>query len=269
MSEAADIARARAGSEPCRLGIVLGSGLGGLAERLEEPVSVPYRDLPTFPQPGVTAHAGALVIGRLAGLRVALLAGRSHYYERGDAGAMKAPLACLKALGCEALFLSNAAGSLRPEVGPGSLAAISDHINLSGANPLIGEEGDARFVDMAGAYDPDLRARLKEAAAAEGIALSEGVYAWFSGPSFETPAEIRMAQSLGADLVGMSTVPETILARFLGLKVLAVSAVTNLGAGLGREALSHEQTKRVATRLSGDFERLVKAFCADFAASGT
>jgi purine-nucleoside phosphorylase len=267
MSEAADIVRAKAGAEPCRLGIVLGSGIGGLAGRLEAPIAIPYRDLPSFPRPGVSAHAGALVIGTLGGLRVALLSGRAHYYERGDAKAMKAPLECLKALGCKALFLSNAAGSLVPEVGPGSLVALTDHINLAGANPLIGAEGDTRFVDMVGAYDPELRDRLQAVAAAEGIALAEGVYAWFSGPSFETPAEIRMARTLGADLVGMSTVPETILARYLGLRVLAVSAVTNLGAGLGAEALSHAHTQEVAQQLSNDFERLVSAFCADFAKS--
>jgi purine-nucleoside phosphorylase len=267
MSEAADIVRAQAGGEPCRLGIVLGSGLGGLAGRLEEAVSIPYRDLPTFPRPGVSAHAGALLVGRLSGLRVALLSGRAHYYERGDAKAMKAPLECLAALGCEALFLSNAAGSLRPEVGPGSLVALSDHINLAGANPLIGEEGDGRFVDMVEAYDSALRAQLMAAARAQGIALSEGVYAWFSGPSFETPAEIRMAKALGADLVGMSTVPETILARYLGLKVLAVSAVTNLGAGLDGQRLSHAHTQEAARKLSSDFERLVSAFCAGFADS--
>ena len=266
MSEAADVIKARLGAEPFDLGIVLGSGLGTLAERLEGAVTFEYRNLPGFPRPGVSAHAGALVAGRLGGKRVALLAGRAHYYERGDAAAMYQPLACLKALGCPAVLLSNAAGSLRTEAGPGSLVAIRDHINLSGANPLVGMEGDGRFVDMVGAYDPLLRALLEKAAKARGLALSEGVYAWFSGPSFETPAEIEMARRLGADLVGMSTVPETILARFLGLRVAAVSAVTNLGAGMAESGPSHGETKAQAAALASRFEGLVETFCSELPA---
>lgn len=261
MSAAADLIKARAGGFAPRLGILLGSGLGGLAGQVEDALSFSYGDLPGFPALGVSAHDGRLILGSLAGLPVALLSGRAHYYERGEAAAMRAPLECLKALGCDSLLLSNAAGSLRPEVGPGSLVAIRDHLNLAGANPLIGETGDARFLDMVGAYDPDLRALLAGAAGKAGLSLEEGVYAWFSGPSFETPAEIEMARRLGADLVGMSTVPEVILARYLGLRVAAVSAVTNLGAGMAAENLSHARTKSRAAALADDFEMLVEGFC--------
>jgi len=262
MSEAADVIKARLDAEPVQLGILLGSGLGGLASRLAHSQSIDYRDLPGFPRLGVSAHEGELLLGTLGGKRVALLSGRAHYYETGDVAAMRAPLECLAALGCETLLLSNAAGSLRPEVGAGSLVAIRDHINLAGANPLIGLSGDARFVNMVGAYDFPLRARLAEAAKDCGITLHEGVYAWFAGPSFETPAEIEMARRLGADLVGMSTVPETLIARHLGLRVAALSAVTNLGAGMAPGGPTHSETKTKAAALSRDFEALVEAFCA-------
>ncbi len=253
--------RDRAGAEPVRLAMVLGSGLGGLAGRVEDPVRIPYADLPGFPAAGVSGHAGALVVGRLGGARVALMAGRAHYYEHGDPRAMRGAVEALARLGVEALMLSNAAGSTRPAMGPGALMAIADHIAWSGLNPLIGEAGDGRFVDMSAAYDPALRARLK----ALDPALHEGVYAWFSGPSFETPAEIRAVSALGADAVGMSTVPETILARYFGLRVAGVSVVTNLAAGLSAEALSHAQTKAEADRAAARFEALAIGFAADFA----
>ncbi len=258
---AVDAIRARAGLEPFALGVVLGSGLGGLAARVEDAMRIPYADLPGFPASGVSGHAGALVAGWLGGARVALLAGRAHYYEQGDAGAMRAPIEALARLDVEALLLSNAAGSTRPAMGPGALMALSDHINWSGRNPLIGEAGDARFVDMSAAYDPALRARLRACDAA----MHEGVYAWFSGPSFETPAEIRAAAAMGADAVGMSTVPETILARYFGLSVAAVSVITNFAAGLGSAALSHAQTKAEADRSGARFEALAERFAEGFA----
>jgi purine-nucleoside phosphorylase len=257
---AADAVRARVGAEPFALGIVLGSGLGGLARRVEEPVRIPYADLPGFPLARVSGHDGALVAGWLGGARVACLAGRAHYYEHGDARAMRGPLETLARLEADAVLLSNAAGSTRPEMGPGALMVIADHIAFSGLNPLIGEEGDRRFLDMSEAYDPTLRARL----AALDPDLFEGVYAWFSGPSFETPAEIRAAAALGADAVGMSTVPETILARYFDLRVAGVSVITNLAAGLG-EPLSHAQTKAEADRAAGRFEALVERFAEGFA----
>ena len=262
MSEAAGVVRDRTGDAPFDLGIVLGSGLGGLAKRLHEPTRISYADLPGFPRVAVSGHEGALIVGGLGGRRVALLSGRAHFYESGDAAAMRGPIACLAALGCPSVLLSNAAGSLRPEVGPGSLVAIRDHINLAGANPLTGETSERRFLNLNEAYSADLRARLARAAEDVGRRLSEGVYAWFAGPSFETPAEIEMARRLGADLVGMSTVPEAILARFFGMEVAAVSAVTNLGAGMTPEGPSHADTKARAAALSGDFEALVEAYCA-------
>ncbi|EKX58524.1 Purine nucleoside phosphorylase [Rhodobacter sp. AKP1] len=255
----ASLIRARAGHQPVRLGLVLGSGLGHLAEAVEG-VSLPYEELVGFPEAGVSGHQPRLVVGDLEGVRVAVFGGRAHYYESGNPAAMRVPLAVLKHLGAEALIATNAAGSLRADLPPGSLMLLSDHINLSGANPLIGEPSEARFVPMTDAHDPDLRARLRAAAEAAGVPLGEGVYAWFSGPSFETPAEIRMARVLGADAVGMSTVPEVILARFLGLKVAAISTVTNMGAGLSDEAISHEHTKAMAPLGAAKLETLLREF---------
>ncbi|WP_145103929.1 purine-nucleoside phosphorylase [Cereibacter sediminicola] len=251
--------RARAGHEPVRLGLVLGSGLGHLAEAVEG-VALPYEELTGFPHAGVSGHNPKLVVGTLEGVRVAVFGGRAHYYESGNPAAMRLPLAVLKKLGAEALIATNAAGSLRADLPPGSLMLLSDHINLSGANPLIGEPSDARFVPMTDAHDPALRAGLREAARAAGVDLGEGVYAWFSGPSFETPAEIRMARTLGADAVGMSTVPEVILARFLGLRVAAISTITNMGAGLSDEAISHEHTKAMAPLGAAKLETLLREF---------
>lgn len=258
-AELADLIRSRAGAEPPAIGLILGSGLGHIAEEIEG-IFIDYADLPGFPQAGVSGHNPKLVIGQLEGVRVAVFGGRVHYYEHGNPAEMRLPLEILRDLGCGELLLTNAAGSLRDDIGPGDLMALSDHINFAGANPLIGEPTDARFVPMTEAYDPQMRAALQTAAAAEGIALPEGVYCWFSGPSFETPAEIRAARVLGADAVGMSTVPEVILARFLGLRVAAVSVVTNMGAGLSSEAISHEHTKAMAPLGAAKFERILRRF---------
>ena len=265
MTDAARIVRDRAGAEAPGLAIVLGSGLGALASEVEDAVRIPYGDLPGFRDPGVGGHAGALVVGGLRGTRVALLAGRAHFYEHGEAGAMRGPIETLAALGCEALVLSNAAGSTREAMAPGALMAITDHLNWSGRNPLIGEGGDARFVDLSQAYDPALLARLRDVAAAREIELHTGVYAWFSGPSFETPAEIRAVRLLGADAVGMSTVPETILARFCGLRVAAVSVITNYAAGMGAGPLSHDQTRAEAAKAEARFTALIAGFAEGFA----
>ena len=193
---------------------------------------------------------------------MAVLGGRAHYYEQGDAGVMRAPLEALKAIGAERLILTNAAGSFRPDIPPGELMLIADHLNVAGINPLIGEPTDARFVNMTDAYDPELRRGLAAAAAAEGVALAEGVYAWYSGPSFETPAEIRALKLLGADAVGMSTVPEVILARFLGLRVAAISTITNMAAGMSAEVLSHEHTKAMAPLGAAKLERVLRRYLA-------
>jgi purine nucleotide phosphorylase len=263
MTEAAGIvAREASGFRP-KFGIVLGSGLGGFAARAKDPVVIPYAELPGFPRPSVSGHAGRLLLGEIGGTPTAILQGRVHAYESGNADGMAVPIRTLAALGCEALVLTNAAGSLRAERGPGSIVAISDHINLTGRSPLFGEAGAERFVDMTEAYDLALRAGLHAAAKAESVPLGEGVYMWFVGPQFETPAEIRAAKALGADLVGMSTVPETILARRAGLKVAALSIVTNMAAGLAPDAISHRQTLDVASRAAEALGRLLARFLAD------
>lgn len=254
-----DLIHARAGAEPVRLGLILGSGLGHLAQAVDG-VAIPYADLAGFPHARVSGHNPNLVIGTLEGVRVAVFGAREHYYENGNPAAMRPALELLKSLGAEALIATNAAGSLRPDIKPGDLMLLSDHINFSGLNPLIGEPTDARFVPMTAAHDPDLRAALRAAAVAEGIALPEGVYAWYSGPSFETPAEIRAIKILGGDAVGMSTVPEVILARFLGLRVAAISTITNMAAGLSDEQISHDHTKAMAPLGAAKLERILRAF---------
>lgn len=258
----AALIRDRAGPEPVRMGLILGSGLGHIAGQVEG-VAIPYADLPGFPHAGVSGHNPNLVIGTLEGVRVAAFGGRAHYYESGNPAAMRPALEVLKALGAESLILTNAAGSLRTDMPTGSVMLLSDHINFSGLNPLIGEPTDARFVPMTEAHDPALRAGLRDAAAAEGVHLHEGVYAWYSGPSFETPAEIRAIRTLGADAVGMSTVPEVILARFLGLRVAAVSVLTNMAAGMSSENISHEHTKAMAPLGAAKLERILRRFLRD------
>jgi len=251
--------RAIAGDAPVELGLVLGSGLSHLAEAVKGR-AIPYADLPGFPQPSVSGHTPKLVVGSLFGTRVALFGAREHYYEHGRPDAMRLPLETFRALGAERLLLTNAAGSMRADIPPGELMLVTDHINFSGLNPLIGEPTDARFVPMMEAYNPGMREGLAAAARAEGIALREGVYAWYSGPSFETPAEIRAIHRLGADAVGMSTVPEVILARFLGLKVAAISTITNMAAGLSDEAISHDHTKKMAPLGAEKLERLLARY---------
>jgi purine-nucleoside phosphorylase len=231
-----------------RTAIILGSGLGGLVENLAMKVVIPFSELDGFPQSGVSGHSGELVAGKLAGQPVILISGRVHYYEQGDASAMRNPIECLKAIGVENLVLTNSAGSVDDEMGPGSIMQITDHIDFSGRNPLIGEASDDRFVGMTSAYDEELATALKRAADRENVGLFDGVYMWFSGPSFETPAEIRMARILGANAVGMSTVPEVILGRFYNLRIAAFSVVTNYAAGMTGNELSHEETKEMAPK---------------------
>jgi purine-nucleoside phosphorylase len=255
----AQLIRSRAGYEPVRLGLILGSGLGHLAGAVDG-VAIPYADLPGFPHAGVSGHNPNLVIGTLEGVRVAVFGAREHYYENGNPHAMRLPLEVLRELGADSLIVTNAAGSLRADIRPGDLMLLSDHINFSGLNPLIGERTDARFVPMGDAHDPGIRAALQASAVAEGVPLPEGVYAWYSGPSFETPAEIRAIRILGGDAVGMSTVPEVILARFLGLKVAAVSTITNMAAGLSDEKISHEHTKAMAPLGAAKLERVLRHF---------
>ena len=246
MTTAVDILVERLAGRAPKIALVLGSGLGGLVDEVEDAVRVPYGDLPDFPKSGVTGHAGTLVAGDFNGKPVIMMAGRAHYYEHGHAGAMRPALEVLQGIGVDALMLTNAAGSLEPGMPPGSVMLITDHINFSGSNPLFGEPSDSRFVGLTQAYDAGMRAALEAAAERTGTPLHKGVYMWFSGPSFETPAEIRMARIVGANAVGMSTVPEVILARFLGLRVAACSVITNLAAGMTGGELSHQETKDMA-----------------------
>ena len=246
-----------------RVGIVLGSGLGAVADAVEEPVVVGYAELPGFPRPSVEGHAGKAVIGSIGGVPVAVLQGRAHLYEGGDPEAVRTPVRALRAAGASVLVLTNAAGSLRPEVGPGSLMAITDHINLTGVNLLMGPNDDSigpRFPSLRDAYDPALLQTLRESARDAQVDLAEGVYLAVTGPSFETPAEIRAFRTLGADAVGMSTVQETIVARHCGLRVVAVSVITNLAEGMTDEALSHEQTLSAAHAGAAELSRLLKEF---------
>ena len=246
-----------------RVGVILGSGLGAVADAVEDPRIISYADLPGFPRPTVQGHAGQVVEGHIAGVPVAILQGRAHLYEGGAIDAIRTPVRWLRANGAEILVQTNAAGSLRPEVGPGSLMAITDHINLTGTDVLTGPNDDSigpRFPAMGGAYDPELLAQLRAAAAQLGVALAEGVYVGWSGPAFETAAEIRMIGILGGDAVGMSTVHETTVARHCGLRVAAVSAITNLAEGMSDVPLSHEQTLADAARASEDLVRLLVAF---------
>lgn len=263
MTAAADFLKGRLGALAPRYGIVLGSGLGSLVDAVAEPLRIPYAEIPGFPVSSVSGHAGEFVAGRIGDTPVAVLSGRAHYYERGDANAMRVPIETLKRIGVENLILTNSAGSLREDMPPGSVMRIADHIAFAGANPLIGLESDERFVGMTNAYDAALAIGMEEAAERLGIPLARGVYMWFSGPSFETPAEIRMARILGADAVGMSTVPEVILARFFGLKVAAASVVTNFAAGMTGSELSHEETKQMAplggTRLAAILKEMISS----------
>ena len=225
-----------------RIAIVLGSGWGGLTQHVTEPLRIGYDQLTGFPHATVQGHSGELWLGRIGTHQVAVMSGRKHAYESGDVSGMQLPLIALRALGCEVLVQTNAAGSLRTTMPPGSLMALSDHLNPSQRSPLVGAGGSERFVNMQDAYDPALRATAQTVAAGHGITLHEGVYLWTLGPQFETPAEIRMFQQWGADAVGMSTVPETLIARHAGLRVLALSLMTNMGAGLSAESLSHAHT---------------------------
>ena len=248
---------AKLGSRAPKTAIILGSSLGALADAVADPLVIPYTELPGFPVPKISGHAGKLFVGELGGKEVAVLAGRAHPYESGNAAVMRPAIEMLKGAGIETLILTNAAGSLKPEMRPGSLMLIADHINYSGMNPLIGQHGDENFVPMTNAYDPALRQRFHAAAKAEGIALHEGVYCWYSGPSFETPAEIRMFQIIGGSAVGMSTAPETILARRFGLKVAALSVITNLAAGIEGASPSHEETKREGAKAAENMKALI------------
>jgi purine-nucleoside phosphorylase len=243
-----------------RVGVVLGSGLGKFAESVAEPTVVPYSDIPHFKKAGVVGHAGRLVLGRIGPASVAVLQGRLHYYEGHDIGDVVFPLRVLAKLGIQSLLLTNAAGGINREFRPGDLMIIRDHINLTGLNPLRGANDERlgpRFPDMSAAYDPAFQEIVAAALEDIGLPARRGVYAGLIGPSYETPAEIRMLAALGADAVGMSTVPEAICARHMGLRVAGISCITNLAAGLSAQPLSHREVTETGERVKNDFIRLL------------
>ena len=233
-----------------KIAVLLGSGWGPFAQQLQDTVAVPYADLPAFPRLAIGGHAGVLTCGRLGNAQLLVLAGRKHAYETGDCDGMKGAIRTLAAIGVQVLVQTNAAGSMDATMHPGELMLISDHLNVVQRSPLVGEPGDGRFIDMGNAYCATLRAQALAAAQAAGAPLREGVYAWVLGPQFETPAEIRMLRGFGAQAVGMSTVPETILDRKAGLRVLALSLMTNMAAGMAAETLSHAHTLATASASS-------------------
>ena len=243
-------------------GMVLGSGLSGLARRIEAQRFVRYSDIPGFATPTVPGHLGQLISGTLAGRPVVALCGRFHVYEGYSAAQATFPIRVLRALGAHTLLLSNAAGGIRRTMNAGDLMIIRDHMNLTGTNPLIGPvvPGDERFPDMSDPWDPRLRALLAESASAVGVPVTEGVYCGLTGPSYETPAEVRMLEKLGADAVGMSTVHEVIVARAIGMRVAGMSCITNLAAGLSDQMVSHEDVLEVTKRAGAEFEKVAIEF---------
>jgi purine-nucleoside phosphorylase len=261
----AHITAQAAGRRPT-IAVVLGSGWHGVADRVQGGVDMAYSDLPAFPALGVAGHAGTLRLGSIGGVDVAVLSGRQHAYEAGRSDGMNGAIRTLAQLGVRALLLTNAAGSLDASMRPGSLMVLADHLNMTQRTPLHGEGGAARFVDLRDAYDPALRALSLRVAAARGMTLHEGVYAWMLGPQFETPAEIRMLRLLGAHAVGMSTVPETIVARHAGLRVLALAMFTNMGCGLEAESLSHAHTLAVGQQAGAGAVQFVEALLPALAA---
>jgi purine-nucleoside phosphorylase len=251
------------------VGIVLGSGLGGLADDVEDPVAIPFAELPGWPAATAPGHVGRLLLGRLAGRSVVMLQGRFHVYEGNDPGLVVQPVLLFKRLGARLVVLTNAAGGVDPSFGPGTLMVIRDHLNLTGRTPLLGPNADeigARFQDLTEAWDPGLRDGLLAAGKAEGVDLAQGVYAGLLGPQYETPSEVRMLRGLGADAVGMSTVLECIAARWTGLAVCGVSLVTNAGAGYTGEPLTHEEVLESGKVAGPRLARVIRRFIADLAA---
>jgi len=245
------------------VGIVLGSGLGQLVDAIEEPVAIAFTELPGWPAASAPGHAGRLVLGRLEGVAVCCLQGRLHLYEGNTARLVVEPVLLMGRLGVSAIVLTNAAGGINEAFPAGALMLITDHLNLTGENPLLGPNDDAigpRFPDLVDAWSPRLRELLRSAAQAEGIPLEEGIYAALGGPTYETPAEVRMLRSLGADAVGMSTVLEAIAARWAGLEVCGLSLVTNSGAGVTGQPLSHEEVLTAAAEAGPLLMALIRRF---------
>jgi purine-nucleoside phosphorylase len=261
-AKAAKAIRKRAPSQQPAFGIILGSGLGGLSKSIGNAVRIPFGEIPGFPEATVAGHEGAVIVGSLRGREIVALSGRFHMYEGHPAALAAFPVRVFHALGAHDLFVSNAAGGISSKLAVGDLMMISDHLNLMGTNPLVGEsrEGEIRFPDMTDAYNPGLRWLLRTTAESLDIKLKEGVYAGLLGPSYETPSEVKMLRLLGADAVGMSTVPEVIMARALGMRVAGVSVITNAAAGVTGAALSHAEVLETTTRVSAAFESLVTEF---------
>jgi len=258
-ARAAAAVAARLGGESPEVGLILGSGLGGIVDRFDHARRVSYGDIPGFPTTTVVGHPGVLVAGALAGRPAVALAGRFHMYEGHSAAMAAFPVRVLAALGVRILFVSNAAGGVRRTFRPGDLMVIADHANLTGRNPLFGpvQPGDTRFPDMSSPYDPELRAALHQAGGRAGVPLVDGVYGWTLGPAYETPAEVRMFERLGLDAVGMSTVPEVIAARAAGLRVAGLSCVTNLACGITTAPVAHDEVLEVTRAAAGRFEAVV------------
>ena len=260
VQEAAAYVRSALYGRRPEIAITLGSGLGDLAERLDAPLTIPYKEIPHFPVSTVSGHKGQFVCGKLGGKEVLCMQGRFHYYEGYDLKQVTMPVRVMKLLGIDSLMVTNAAGGINTGFHAGTLMLIEDHLNLTGENPLIGENLDAfgdRFFDMTVAYDKEYRTLAKATAEELNIPLATGVYAWLTGPNFETPAEIRYLRTIGADAVGMSTVPEVLVARHSGIRVLGISCITNLAAGMTDNTLSHEEVKETADRVQNEFIRLV------------
>jgi purine-nucleoside phosphorylase len=260
VEQAAKAIKAAIGKRTPAVAIVLGSGLGFLGDEVEDAVRVPYAKIPGFPQPGVVGHAGELIAGTLAGKNVLAQSGRFHAYEGHEPAVTALPVRVFHALGVRTVLLTNAAGGIRRTFRPGALMLITDHLNMMGRNPLVGPlvAGDERFPDMSDPYDRELRTLARRVAQEQKIAIEEGVYAGLLGPSYETKAEIEMMKRIGADAVGMSTVPEVIAARACGMKCIGISTITNMAAGLGGATLSHKEVLETAERVKGDLGRLVK-----------
>ena len=259
ITAAADYLKSRTSLRPT-ICLVLGSGLGDFADTLEESIRIPYAEIPNFPLPTIPGHSGALVFGKVCGKTVVVLQGRIHYYEGLSMQEITLPIRVAAALGVKTLVLTNACGGVNTAFNPGDLMLISDHLNCSGMNPLIGPNLDAfgpRFPDMSDLYTASLRAAIKEVAAEAGIPLREGVYAMYSGPNYETPAEIRMFRILGADTVGMSTVPEALVAGHCGMQVVGISCITNMAAGILPVKLSHAEVMETADRVHDKFQKLL------------
>ncbi len=263
IQETAQAIRKRAAGHQPKVGIILGSGLGDFAEGLAKKVVIPYAELPHFPHSSVPGHAGRLVLGEVGGEPIVAMQGRVHAYEGYTPNQVAFPARVLCALGIHTLVVTNAAGGVNVAFKPGDLMVITDHLNLSGYNPLVGPNDDRmgpRFPDMTTAYPTALQAQLLNSAQNVGVELKQGVYAVLAGPSYETPAEIRMLRIIGADAVGMSTVPEVIAARHMGVQVAGISCITNLAAGIGNKPLSHEEVAETAHRVKDIFRRLLENF---------